>query len=261
MAGIEQPSQPASAGSQTLARGIQIVEYLVQADQAQRPADIARATGIQRNAVYRLLRELEGHSFVAREPGHGAYTIGSGLVAVAALVLNKIDVRRIARPMLEELGRLTQETISLHVRSGFKRVCIDAVASPQPISRVVAVGETVPLYAGPSGKAILAYADESDREQLLLQAIAENAVTRHDLEATLARVREHGYLASVGDRTPEVGGLSGPVFNAEGILGSITISGPAERWTQTKMDVHATSLVSACARLSSSLGHLAPPEG
>jgi DNA-binding IclR family transcriptional regulator len=256
VSGSAQLRSKAPAGTQTLARGIQIVEFLLRADHSQRPADIARATGIQRSAVYRLLHELEHHSYVAREADTKRYTVGSGLVAIASLVFNKVDIRRFARPAMEELGQQTQETISLHVRRGTKRICIDVVPSPQPISRVVLIGETLPVYAGPTGKAILAYVEGGDRKSLLTQAVRDAATSMSELQSVLEGIHFDGYVASIGDRTPEVGGLSAPVFNAEGVLGSMTISGPAARWTLEKMQQAASSLVSASTRLSVALGHV-----
>src|SRR4029077_14316585 len=80
-------------GTQTLARGLQILEYLVRNPQPQRPSQIARATGLERNAVYRLLRELESRSYVTREQDSTRYVLGSGLVALAAAGLQQGGLR------------------------------------------------------------------------------------------------------------------------------------------------------------------------
>jgi DNA-binding IclR family transcriptional regulator len=62
-------------------------------------------------------------------------------------------------------------------------------------------------------------------------------------------------VASVGDRTPGVGGLSAPLFNADGIVGSLTISGPSSRWNEDAMELAVPLLMQVTGELSTSLGH------
>ena len=107
----------------------------------------------------------------------------------------------------------------------------------------------VPLYAGPSGKAILAFlpAEDYTANVLAAERVGEDVVA---LEAQLASIRELGYIAAVGDRIAGVGGLSVPVWDARGVTASVTISGPAERWTQRAMEDAAPSVKEAAMQLS-----------
>jgi DNA-binding IclR family transcriptional regulator len=244
-----------SNGAQTLARGLSVVQYLTAADEPQRASDIARAVDLDRNAVYRLLLELEAHSYVARVSERGGYVVGSGLIELAAMVMRKIDLRKSARPIMEQIGAETGETVSLHVRQDRSRVCVETVASKHAVRRVIQIGETFPLYAGPSGKAILAFMEPEEVDLILVQAqqAGQDADRiRDDLNALHA----NGYIASVGDRTPGVGGLSVPVFKADGIGAALTVSGPSSRWTQDAMDASAELVVRMCSALSASLGHM-----
>lgn len=242
-------------GTQTLARGLQILEFLVQEAEPQRPSDIARATGFDRSAVYRLLRELESHSLVARSSDSGRYQIGHGLIALAAVVLKRVETQRLARPLMEALGRATGETISLHIRNGRRRTCIETYPSRQAISRVIPIGESVPLFLGPTSKAILAFLDDAERESIAEDARTCDGAQYAAIAGQLERIRANGYIALVGDRAPGVGGLSAPVFDGEGVIGAITISGPSSRWTQQVMEDASGLLISACADLSALLGY------
>lgn len=194
-----------SAGAQTLARGLRIVGLLVEESEPQRPTQIARALGLERSAVYRLLRELENNSFVSREPDSGRYTIGSGLVALSARVIRRVDLRRTARPLMEQLGLATRETISLHVRHGRSRICVETVPGRHMVSRVVEIGETLPLHAGPSGKAILAFVEPAEMASIVQEA-TEDQAARAAMFELLEGIRDRGYIASVGDRSRGSGG-------------------------------------------------------
>jgi IclR family transcriptional regulator, KDG regulon repressor len=244
-------------GTQTLARGLQILEHLVQNPQPQRPSQIARATGLERNAVYRLLRELESRSYVTREQDSTRYVLGSGLVALAAVVLQRVDIGRLARPIMEALEAETEETVSLHIRSGHRRVAVDALASRQPISHKVEIGETVPLYQGASGKVILAFVDAADFEAVLKESAADRPRGQSQLRELIKRARTQGYVSTVGDRNPGVSALSAPVFNTDGVLGALTVTGPSSRWTEDKMQKAVPLLLAHCADLSAALGYVA----
>jgi DNA-binding IclR family transcriptional regulator len=245
---------PGVGGAQTLGRGLRIIGFLVAESEPQRPTQIAHALGIERSATYRLLRELESSSYVAREPESGRYTVGIGLVALSARVMRRVDLRRTARPLMEKLSLATGETISMHVRNGVSRVCVETVPGRHTVSRVVEIGETLPLHAGPSGKAILAFVEPAEMASIVQEAMTDQA-SQSELFKILEEIREHGYVASVGDRSPGVGGLSAPLFNLEGIVGSLTISGPASRWTMEAMEAAAELVVETTTALSLALGH------
>ena len=254
MSDFTEEAQKPNLGAQTLARGLKVLTLLVNATSPQRPAEIARTLNLERNAVYRLLRELESNSFVAREEESGRYGIGSGLVALSARVMRSVDLRRSARPFIEQLGQASGETVSIHVRHGRRRICIDTVPGRHTVSRVVEIGETLPLNAGPTGKVMLAFVEPAEMASIVEEAIEDEA-ERVKMYALLERVRTDGYLATVGDRNPGVGGLSAPFFNADGIAGAITVSGPASRWTEESQLEFVPQVVEASAQLSAALGY------
>src|SRR6202000_2767413 len=120
-----------------------VVGFLVAASEPQRASQIARALDLERSAVYRLLRELESHTHVARDSDSGRYSIGSGLIALSARVMRRVDLRQTARPLMERLSQATNETVSLHLRQGSNRVAVDAIRARQAVSHSVEIGEQV----------------------------------------------------------------------------------------------------------------------
>lgn len=243
-----------NGGAQTLARGLSILKFLVAQAEPQRPSQIASGLQLERSAVYRLLRELESGSFVAREPDSGRYIVGTGLIALSALVIRQVDLRRTARPFMEQLSRATNETVSLHLRQGLNRVCVDVIPSRQMVAHLVEIGETVPLYSGPSGKAILAFLEPTEAAAIV-EGGCRTLEERDALLAVLEDIRHKGYVASVGDRSPVVAGLSAPVFGFEGVRGSLTVTGPSSRWDAAAMEAAAPLIVKVSRELSASLGH------
>ena len=155
---------------------------------------------------------------------------------------------------MEQLGQATGETISLHVRQGRSRICVETVAGRHTVSRVVEIGETLPLEVGPSGKVILAFIEPAEMASVV-EAAAQDDEERATTYAVLEQIRSDGYFAIVGDRSPAVGGLSAPFFNADGIVGALTISGPSSRWNHEAQIAAAPQIVAASVDLSKALGH------
>src|SRR5882762_9044765 len=104
MAASKQDTHIVSSGAQTLARGLSVVEFLAAAVEPQRPSDIARALGLDRNAVYRMLLELQSQAYVVKVSERGGYVVGNGLVALAATVMRKVDLRRSALAYMEKVA-------------------------------------------------------------------------------------------------------------------------------------------------------------
>ena len=253
MAASKQDTHIVSSGAQTLARGLSVVEFLAAAAEPQRPSDIARALGLDRNAVYRMLLELQSQAYVVKVSERGGYVVGNGLIALAATVMRKVDLRRSALAYMEKVAESTGETVGLHVRNNRTRICIEVVPGRHAVRRVVNVGETLPLWAGPSGKVILAFMEPMEVDLILVEA-KEAGQDVEKIRRQLDEIRLNGYIASVGDRSPGVGGLSVPVFKADGIGASLTVSGPASRWTQESMENAAGLVKGMCDSLSESLG-------
>ena len=72
----------ASNHSQTLSRGIQMLEVLAEADSGITIGELARVLGLHRSVTYRILRTLEDHGLVIRNEA-GIVTLGSRMAYLA----------------------------------------------------------------------------------------------------------------------------------------------------------------------------------
>ncbi len=250
----------ATFGAQTAARAFYVLQAIVESDRPLTLTELAAKVGLNKSVTYRLTREMEEQRLITTNQDR-AYVPASGLFALAARVMSRLDVRQFARPYLLRMSELTGETIALHLRHGQNRVCVDLVESIHTLRRFMALGESFPLYVGPSGKTILAFLPGFEAEALLRIA-GENGYDRARIEAQLASIREKGYMAAIGDQNAGVGGLTVPVFGPAGIAGCITISGPAERWSIEAMNEVAdqvAALARDCSRALGADAHLPVP--
>jgi IclR family KDG regulon transcriptional repressor len=240
-------------GAQTADRAIQLLLALVEAGGLVSLRDLGELAGLNRAATYRLIQPLLKHGWVTRD-ARGGYRLGPGLIALSARVLRTVSIREPAREVMERIAALTAETVSLHVPHLLTRVCIDGIESSLPVRRVVPFGQSLPVYVGPTGKAMLAWFP-AEQVSAALREAANLGLDTSRIREHLDLVRRDGYLGVVDDRLPGVGGLSVPIFGVDGIAGVITVSGPSYRFDMAAMSAIAARVVAECRDLSQLLGH------
>lgn len=223
--------QASSGGSQTVDRALTVLNVVVDAGESVSLERVAAATELHRSIVYRLLRSLENAGYVARQEEGGGYRVGPRLVAMSVSVARRFDLGSVLRPVMQELVEQFGETVSLHMLSGHRRVCIDVAEGTHPVRRVIPVGENHPAFAGETGRALLAcLAPEELAPQLEIarEQGGDVQALQHDLE----RTRQQGFFIGVGTRTPGVGSVSISLAGFDRTFNALTISGPADRWSR-----------------------------
>ena len=230
--------------SRTAHRTLDLLELVARSESPHGLIEIADEAGLDKSTTARLLAVLETRNLLRRDPETRKYSPGPRLIWLGVLAADRSDLRRAAEPFLSELRDHTGETVSLHIRVEDDRVCIAGAESRHEVRRVLTLGEPVPLWLGPSGRAILAFLPESDRDAVLARSgTGDPAAVR----AELAAIRANGFVDSDGGRTRGVGALSVPIVGTRGVEASLTVAGPSDRWDLSTRGA-ARERVLRCAR-------------
>jgi DNA-binding IclR family transcriptional regulator len=144
----------ATPPSQTLSRGIRILEVLADAGEALSIDEVARRLGVHRSVAYRLVRTLEDHGLVTRD-GAGRLQLGARMAALAAGVAH--DLQAEALPELTAVANDLGATCFLAVLDHDECVTLASVEPRHAVAPVAQrPGTRHPVTAGAPGKAILA---------------------------------------------------------------------------------------------------------
>ena len=111
---------PGSA-SQTLERGLRILEVLAGAPEGMSVTELSRALDTHRAGIYRLLRPLLDHRLVDRA-GASRYRLGLGLTELASKVRPRLQ--QVASPELQRLADELGATVALTVREDREAVVL-----------------------------------------------------------------------------------------------------------------------------------------
>jgi DNA-binding IclR family transcriptional regulator len=193
------PGSTTSPASQTLSRGIRILEVLADARTPLRIDELATRLGVHRSIAYRLLRTLEDHGLVTRDAA-GAVSLGARMAALAAGVAH--DLQAEALPELTAIANELGMTCFLGVLDSEE--CI-TLASVEPRHAVASVaqrpGARHPVTVGAPGKAILSLLPEDEWPDVVPPTLAG------DVEST--RIR--GYATSHDEVIPTVQAVAVPL--------------------------------------------------
>lgn len=217
-----------------LDRSIDLLEAMAHAGGPVGVTELSRAISSTKSATFRILATLEARGYVRRVPDSGKYQLGLNLVHLGQSALGRIDLRTIARPVLEDLHRRFNETVNLGVLSGGRIVYVDMVESQHGLRMAAQVGAHDNVHSTAIGKAILANLPEGQRESVLegpLPALTEKTLTtKEDLLKDIERIQVSGFSRDRGENEHGASCFGAPIFDARGnVTAAISVSGPDTR--------------------------------
>jgi DNA-binding IclR family transcriptional regulator len=217
---------------QAVDRAIVLLKSIAASTTPPTALELARACRLNRSTAWRLLRTLEHHGLVDRDPVTQRYTVGYGVIPVAGAVTDDTLVRRV-RPLLAELATRTGESVTLAVAKRFNLVYVDQV-DPPSVMAPNWLDKPLPLHATSGGKAFLAWLGRDERDAVLpkdLPRYTSTTITdREQLERELEEVRRTGYALCMREYEEFSSGASAAVLNPRRYpIAVVNVWGPAPR--------------------------------
>ena len=212
----------APGGAAAVDRALSLLSAFRSGDTALPLATLAARTQLYKSTALRLLASLEHAGLLHRQPD-GQWALGAEVARLHHIYAAAFSLEQVVLPVLQALVHQTGESAAFHVREGsgpdWARRCLCRVDSPHVLRDHIRAGDLLPTVHGTGARVLIANSPD------LMRAAAKKD------QKLLATVRTQGYCALVGDRSPDLGGISAPVWQADGRLaGAITLSMPAHRY-------------------------------
>lgn len=218
---------------QSLARGLQFLEILSEADQeGVRITELAEQLQIDKGTASRLAQTLARYGYAERDEVTHRYRLGARVVYLSRSVIRRTPLRETAKPFLHELVERTGECAHLGVPAQGQVLYLDQEQSPATLRVNADVGMLAPLHCTALGKALLAFGGAPLPETLSIHT-AHTIVDPEQLHAELETTRQQGYAIDDEEFDDGVRCIAVPICDyREKVIGSIGISGPAGRITR-----------------------------
>lgn len=217
--------------------------------------ELAKRNGLGKARAYRLLRTLEECGLVKRTEDQ-RFQLGYGALLVGNAASSQIDLAQIAMTELSRVGEIMQESTQLRVREIDQALCIGRWEPDRDLRVRTVLGRRRRLGVG-SNKALLAFESEAEIEATLdrLYMQPDMPVPRAQLRASLAEIRQSGYVISYGEVSEHLISIGAPVYaKGKKLVAAMNISAPAIRMTPERIEVGIRELLAGTARLSATLG-------
>lgn len=191
--------------SQTLDRGLRMLEVLAEAERPLTIAELATSLAVHRSIAYRILRTLEAHRLVRRGPD-GTCELDVGLATLARSVSR--DLHSAALPELAMLANEIGMTAFIVVADGAECVTLTSV---EPRHSVAAVawrpGARHPIDRGAPGLALLSAGPPLAGER-----------------TELPEIRRAGHARSNSEVIPGLSSLAVPVMSGtRGLVAAVAV--------------------------------------
>jgi DNA-binding IclR family transcriptional regulator len=220
-------------------------------------AELAAEVGVPLSTAYRHAATLRREGFLEDGARPGRLRVGLRLVALAWNAPPR-PITVAARPVMEELSAATGETVLLIEPFGTQAICTERVESREAVRLAFERGRILPMHAGASVRALLAFSPPDVVEAVLagerVRYTPATPTDRDALAALLARVRADGYALSESEMDPGVAALAMPVrAGGRYAVAALSVTGPAYRFTPERARACLPALAAATARLDAAL--------
>ncbi len=224
---------------QSLIRAIDILDLVSQNKEGINVTEISDQLKLHKSTAYRLLSTLEYKNFVKKDKNK-KYKVGKRVIEIGYQALNNIDLRKEMRPILQELGEITEETIHLGVLDNFKVFYIDKVETSHTIRMYSSIGKGGPLYCTGIGKALLAFSEQKYISKFLKQVrfvkYTDNTIiNKKELKDELVKIKQSGYAIDNMEHENNIRCVAAPIFDYSGeLIAAISISAPTQRMSMKR---------------------------
>ena len=210
-----------------LARGLQVLACFRSGDSQLGNQELAERCGLPKSTVSRLTMTLTRLGYLIQMPDTGRYRLGMATLSLGSAMLSRLDLRQVARPLMQELAAFSGASVSLGARERLSMIYIEHCRGPAALTLSMDVGARIPLATSAMGRAYLAVIDEAQRGEILAQVQQHDAAAWPKLRAGIERaVKDHaklGVTCSFGDWQKDVNGIA-RAFQPGGGLPPMAIS-------------------------------------
>jgi DNA-binding IclR family transcriptional regulator len=221
--------------------------------------EVADTLGLAKSSAHDLLTSLAQIGLLGKTES-GRYRLGWRLVTLSETLLATTELRREARPILEELAAQYQETIHLAILDDSQVVYVDKLEGRQAVRvELTSLGTRLYPHCSALGKVLLAYRPQADVKRILrtqgLPRFTPNTITDEaELEQALAKIRKQGYAYDLEEILPDLCCVGAPVHNhTHHVVAAVSMSVPAYRFQRSQTEFRK-AVVRAGKMVSERLG-------
>lgn len=250
--GAEEAGVKAS-GSQTLLRGLDVIDALI--DGSLPLVQLAEKLQLTRSTTHRLASALVDRRLLSFRPREG-YSLGPKLLELGHAASQQMHLPRVARPWLEHLSAVTDDTVHLGVLDGRFALYLDKAPGRRRVNIGSRLGERHPVASTGMGKALIL--DKAEPEWSDFYAPEGAPIDPAARAVWMEQMRgyaEKGYAFGLEEKEDQVRCVAAPIRSVDGhIVAAISVSSAAQYMSDARMAELTKTVIDAADAISGDLG-------
>ena len=215
-----------------LARGLELLACFRSGDKLLGNQELAERSKLPKSTVSRLTYTLTKLGYLQYDEQAGKYRLGTATLALGSAMLSRLDIRQLARPLMQELADFSRTMVSLGMRDRLSMIYVENCRSQAALTLRLDVGARIPVASTAMGRAYLAEISSNERNDILERVRDLDELAWPTLRDRVMRAVDEyhtlGCCTSFGEWQPDVNAIAiafRPSENAAPL--SINCGGPA----------------------------------
>jgi DNA-binding IclR family transcriptional regulator len=232
----------------SLDKSLRVIDLLSKNPQGLNLPELSGLLNFPKSTLHHILHTLLPYEYVIKDPETRKYSLGFKFLAIGRVILDNMDIRKIARKYLLELHDECKEAVHLAILRNGKVIYIDKTDTPGGLSLATYIGFATDPHAAAGGKVLLS---ELSRKEIVdlyrgrpLKVYGKNTITdRNHLFEELKKVRNLGYAIDDEEYYEGVRCVAAPVRAGGEIVAALSITGSVFTMTMDRIRGELRELV------------------
>jgi len=244
-----------------LARGLEVLGAFRAGDGALGNLELAKRTELPKPTISRITHTLTQLGYLSYDSRLGTYELGGRTLTLSYAALANLDIRRVARPILQKLAETHNLHIALALRDKLMMLNVETCEGHGLVGLRLAPGSRVPMAVTSIGKAYLAAVSDDERNSIL-DAIRRQygddwPMIRRSIETSIRDVAGRGFCVSMGEWRKDINAVGAAIVPpGGGTIYALSFGGPAYLVSQDQLEHEfGPALAAAANTISTSLGN------
>ena len=239
----------------SLDKSLQVIEVLSKNPQGLSLLEMSNIIGFPKSTIHHILSTFIPYDYVAQNAETKKYSLGFKFLSLGRLILDSLDVRKIANKYMLELHDECRESygecneaIHLAILRNGKVIYIDKIDAQGGLSLATYIGFRTDPHAAAGGKVLISELSPKDiltiYQGRALKPYGKNTITNiDDLFKELEKIRKQGYAIDNEEYYEGVRCVAAPVRAGRKIVAALSITGSIFTMTMERINNKLRQLV------------------
>ncbi len=252
-----------SESKNTVERTLSILETVSQSDNGLSNSEISRRLKIPKSSASYILRVLESRGYLLREDSSGKYRLGLKLMSLTREMLAHIDVREIAKPLMEQFVKRTNLSAHLAVLDNGRAVYVEKVEAMSFVKMDIWVGHRLPVHSTAIGKILVSEMSNEEISAMLRlhgmdKRTPKTILKQEKYLKEIEKVRTFGFAMDNEENSEGVRCVAAPIYDAQSkITAALGTSGTTIQVNEENLPKIVKLIQDAAIKVSEQMGYSA----